>query len=105
VVKAAIAELCTVWFDGQDVVFPKQRSELNSQIECAGFLATGYNSFDRDMPCWAAIELETDEDSIRPAVSKLVRTFVAIARSEVLVANGEVLAARQLARSHLIEQQ
>jgi len=101
--KAALAELGKTYFDGHEILFQKQRDKLNSQIEVAESIAKLYNDFEREVPSWAAIELEIGDDSIRSEMSRLVREFVTIARAVALRSNGQVLAARQLMQANLAQ--
>lgn len=81
------------YFDGHDVLFADSQKELTCAYEAARFLIVGYNCFAEENGK-ELIDTATIERSPVRKVDHFLKEWVMLSRSKVLVACGEIFAAR-----------
>ncbi len=100
--QAAIAAISTEYYDDHQVLFANEAAELNNCIEVVKCSVRVYNTGKGVVPSWKAIDLAALRRSIEPQVRAAVRELVDRAKAEMLLAFGEVEAARRIAQAHLV---
>jgi hypothetical protein len=81
------------YFDGHDVLFADSQKELTCAYHSARFLIVGYNCFAEENGK-ELIDTQAIERSPGRKVDYLLKEWVMLSRSQVLVACGEIFAAR-----------
>jgi hypothetical protein len=81
------------YFDGHNVLFADSQKELTASYETARLLIVGYNCFAEENGK-ESIDMEAIERSPGRKVDHFLKEWVMLSRSKVLVACGEIFAAR-----------
>jgi hypothetical protein len=91
--ERAVVLISEGYFDGHDVLFADSRKELTSTHETARLLIVGYNCFAQENGK-KSIDMEDIERSPGRKVDHFLNEWGMLSRSKVLVARGEIFAAR-----------
>ena len=91
--ERAVDLTCERYFDGHDVLFNDSRGELKSAYERAELLVAGYNYFAQENGK-EVIDTGTLMRGPGRRVDRHLNEWVMLSRSKVLVACGEIFAAR-----------
>jgi len=89
----AVDLICEGYFDGHDVLFTDSRGELTSTYEKAELLVACYNCFAEENGK-EVIDIDTLKHGPDGGVARYLNEWVMLSRSKVLVASGEIFAAR-----------
>ena len=101
-VKNTIEGISVRYYDGHQLLFAENESELNQQIESLEKLAKHYNRLAKDVPSLTAINMGRHSSSVQKRALDQVGELIAIAKSTTLDDFGEHEAASKILKPYAL---